>query len=267
MASPFPGMDPYLEDRALWNGVHHSIITYIRNALQRQVRPRYNVRIEERVYVQEVAREIVPNVSLPQNQPRQGSTTATAVLEATCDPPLVLHVEEQLHTEGVIHILDRTRELRLVTVIELLSPTNKEPGSKGWELYRRKQEEVLKSDVHLVEIDLLRGGEYTIAPPQHQLKEQVGTGWHYMVSISRADAPYDFLLYPRTVRERLPRIPAPLAIGDRDAVLDLQAVLNQCYENGAYQDVVDYRQDPPPPPFSAEDMGWIEQLLKEKGRR
>ncbi|GBC94800.1 hypothetical protein HRbin16_00585 [bacterium HR16] len=267
MASPFPGMDPYLEDRLFWNDVHHRMVTYISNMLQRQVRPRYNVRIEERVYVQEVAREIVPDVSLLQNQPRQGSATATAVLEATCDPPLVLHLEEQLHTEGVIHILDRTRELRLVTVIELLSPTNKEPGSKGWELYRRKQEEILKSDVHLVEIDLLRGGEYTIAPPQHKLKEQVGTGWHYMVSISRADAPYDFLLYPRTVRERLPRIPVPLAIGDRDAVLDLQAVFNQCYEDGAYEDVVDYHKDPPPPPFSAEDMTWIDQLLKERGKR
>ncbi len=79
-------------------------------------------------------------------------------MEEVCDPPVVLHIDEQLHTEGVIHILDRTRDLRLVTVIELLSPANKERGSKGWELYRRKQEDVLKSDVHLVEIDLLRGG-------------------------------------------------------------------------------------------------------------
>ncbi len=88
-----------------------------------------------------------------------------------------------------------------------------------------------------------------------------------MVSISRADMPYDFLLYPRTVRERLPRIPVPLAIGDRDVVLDLQAVFHQCYEDGAYEDVVDYRKEPPPPAFSVEDSAWIDQLLKEKGRR
>ncbi len=188
-------------------------------------------------------------------------------MEEVCDPPVVLHIDEQLHTEGVIHILDRTRDLRLVTVIELLSPANKERGSKGWELYRRKQEEVLKSDVHLVEIDLLRGGDYTIAPPEYRLRQEVGGSWHYMVSISRADMPYDFLLYPRTVRERLPRIPVPLAIGDRDVVLDLQAVFHQCYEDGAYEDVVDYRKEPPPPAFSAEDSAWIDQLLKEKGRR
>ncbi|GIV18207.1 MAG: hypothetical protein KatS3mg022_3642 [Armatimonadota bacterium] len=267
MASPFPGMDPYLEDKSIWNDVHHSMTTYIRNALQRQVRPRYSVLIEERVYVQEVSREIVPDVSVLQRAPRREEASGVAVLEETCDPPLVLHIEEQLHTEGVVHILDRTREMRLVTVIELLSPTNKEQGSKGWELYKRKQEEILRSDVHLVEIDLLRGGEYVLAPPYHRLVQEIGTSWHYLISISRADTPYDFLLYPRTVRDRLPRIPIPLAIGDRDAVLDLQAVLLQCYQDGAYEDVVDYRREPPPPPFSAEDSAWIEQLLRDTGRR
>lgn len=74
--------------------------------------------------------------------------------------------------------------------------------------------------------------------------------------------PYDFLLYPRTVRDRLSRIPVPLAIGDRDAVLDLQAVFAQCYE-----DVVDYRQSPPPPPFHADDIAWMEELLRGKGKR
>ncbi|MCS6830319.1 MAG: DUF4058 family protein [bacterium] len=267
MASPFPGMDPYLEDRTLWNGVHHRLITYIGNWLQSQVRPRYHVRIEERMYVQQVAREIVSDVSIHQREPRQGGATATTVLEATYDPPVLLHIEEQLHTEGFIHILDRSRDMRLVTVIELLSSTNKEPGSKGWELYRLKQAEILKSDVHLVEIDLLRGGEYTLAPPHYKVKEHVGGEWHYLISISRADMPYDFLLYPRTVRDRLPRIPIPLAIGDRDVVLDLQAVFNQCYEDGAYEDVVDYRQQPAPPAFGAEDTAWIDQLLREKGRR
>ncbi len=265
MASPFPGMDPYLEDRMLWNDVHHGMITYISNALQAQLRPRYVVRIEERMYIEESKREIVPDVAVLKS--RTPTTGATALMEPECDTPVVLRLEEHLHTEGVIHILDRTRDMRVVTIIELLSPTNKEPRSKGWELYRQKQEEVLKSDVHLVEIDLLRGGEYVLAPPYHALKEQVGTQWHYMVSISRADDPSNFLLYPRTIRERLPRIAVPLAIGDRDAVLDLQAVLTQCYEDGAYEDTIDYRREPPPPPFSAEDLAWIDQLLREKGRR
>jgi len=265
MASPFPGMDPYLEDRALWNDVHHRLITYISNALQRQVRPRYHVRIEERVYVEEAKREIVPDVAVLQSAaPPRGAAVLPAI---ECDMPVVLHVEERVHTEGVIHILDRARNMRVVTVIEVLSPSNKEPHSKGWELYRQKQSEILKSDVHLVEIDLLRGGEYTLAPPYHALVEEVGSEWHYMVSISRADDPENFLLYPRTIRERLPRIPVPLAIGDQEACLDLQALLNQCYEDGAYEDILDYRRDPPPPPLRAEDMEWLDQHLRKLGKR
>lgn len=265
MASPFPGMDPYLEDRAFWSDVHHSLITYIRNALQPQVRPRYSVRIEERIYVEEAKREIVPDVTLL--KPATSRTGTTAVLEPECDTPVVLHIEERLHTEGVIHILDRAHDMRVVTVIEVLSPSNKEPRTKGWELYRQKQSEILKSDVHLIEIDLLRGGEYMLAPPYSRLIERVGDHWHYMISISRADDPESFWLYPRTVRERLPRIPVPLAIGDRDVSLDVQAVLSQCYDDGAYEDLIDYRRDPPPPPFRPEDMEWIDQLLRAKGRR
>ena len=171
------------------------------------------------------------------------------------------------HTEGVIHILDRARNMRVVTVIEVLSPSNKEPHAKGWELYRQKQGEILRRDVHLVEIDLLRAGEYTLAPPYHVLVGEVGAQWHYMMSIRRADEPENFLLYPRTIRERLPRIPVPLAIGDREVCLDLQAVLDQCYEDGAYEDIVDYRRDPPPPPLSADDLEWLYLRLRQLGRR
>jgi hypothetical protein len=258
-------MDPYLESRRFWGGVHNSLITYIRNALQRQLRPRYFVNIEERIYVEETQRSIAPDVSvLRKTESPQGGV---AVLEAEYDSPVVLLTEARQYTEGAIHILDRERNLRLVTVIEVLSPTNKEANSKGRELYLRKQGEVLKSDVHLVEIDLLRDGEYTLAPPLNRLREKVRQPWHYLISISRADDPEHFLLYPRTVRERLPVIPVPLAFGEGNAPLDLQTVFNQCYEDGAYADVIDYSQPPPPPPFSPDDEAWIDELLKSKGLR
>ena len=156
--------------------------------------------------------------------------------------------------------------MRVVTVIEVLSPSNKELHAKGWELYRQKQGEILRRDMHLVEIDLLRAGAYTLAPPYHVLVGEVGSQWHSMMSIRRADAPENSLLYPRTIRERLPRIPVPLAIGDREVCLDLQAVLDQCYEDGAYEDIVDYRRDPPPP-LSADDLEWLDQRLRQLGRR
>ncbi len=265
MANPFPGMNPYLEDRAFWNDVHHRLITYISNALQPQIRPRYNARIEERVYVEESKREVVPDVAVLRGVSQMPSGATATALE--CDTPITLQVEEQLHTEGAVHIYDRDRDMRLVTVIEVLSPTNKEPRSKGWQLYRQKQEEILKTDVNLVEIDLLRGGDYVLAPPYLPLTEQIGTEWHYLVSISPADDRATFLLYPRTVREPLPKIPIPLSPDDGYAALDLGAVLAQCYEDGAYDDLIDYRKEPPPPPFSPEDRKWIESLLKSRGLR
>lgn len=265
MSNPFPGMNPYLERRSLWEGVHHRLITYIADTLQEALGDRYLVSIEERVYVEQSLREIEPDVLLRrQSEPRAGGV---AVLEATYDPPLVLQVGEQLHTEGAVHILDREQGMRLITVLEVLSPTNKEAHSKGRELYVCKQHEILKSDVHLVEIDLLRDGEHTVAAPLSRLREQFQQPWHYLISISRSDEPTRFLLYPRTVRERLPVIPVPLAIGEGVVALDLQAILNRCYESGRYANRIDYREPPPPPPFSPEDAAWIDELLKAKGLR
>ncbi|MFN3690479.1 MAG: DUF4058 family protein [Fimbriimonadales bacterium] len=265
MAYPFPGMNPYLESRRYWNDFHTSLMTYIRNRLQAQIRPRYVARLEERIYVEEGGREIQPDVTVLRTKERASS--GATLLEAPYDPPQVLHVEEELHTEAYVQILDRDHGLRLVTVIEVLSPTNKEPNTKGRALYLRKQGEILKSEVHLVEIDLLRGGEYTLAPPYSKVVAQLGTQWHYLISVSRADDPHNFWLYPRSVRERLPTIPIPLAVGDGFARLEMQALVEQCYEDGAYEATLDYREPPPPPPFSAEDLAWIDTLLKAQGLR
>src|SRR5215212_8051127 len=54
MPSPFPGMDPYLEERQLWPDVHLSLITATRDALSPQVAPHYYVRIEQRTYIARV---------------------------------------------------------------------------------------------------------------------------------------------------------------------------------------------------------------------
>ncbi|MDT7961091.1 MAG: DUF4058 family protein, partial [Armatimonadota bacterium] len=125
----------------------------------------------------------------------------------------------------------------------------------------------LHSAVNLVEIDLLRGGEYTLAAPLELLQAEVPNGWHYLISIHTFDDPAQFYVYPRTVRERLPVIPIPLLPDDKPAKLDVQAVVEQCYVDGAYEARVDYRRDPPPPAFSEDDARWIDALLREKGMR
>jgi len=276
MPNPFPGMNPYLEAKSLWRDVHHTFLTYAREILQPLLRPRYHVRIEERLYVEPIERPIFPDISVierPKTRPEQEQTGGVAVavateVEVTCDEPTAILETTGPIPEGYLEIVDLTRGGKVVTVIELLSHANKTPGTDARWQYVQKQKQVLAAGVNLVEIDLLRDGTYTLAPPLDLVKVVIGKEWHYLVSIHKATEPHRFYLYALTVQQRLPRIFIPLAPDDpKVAVLDLQAVIDRCYEAGAYDDVIDYRQEPPPPAFSQEVTEWIDKLLKEKGRR
>jgi len=257
MPSPFPGMDPYLEDPTLWPGVHQSLITYIRDALQPELRPRYHARIGERLYVVEPPHLIYPDLVLvrrPQVIREPGPTAEVATVEA--DTPVMLTIPPVEHREPFVEIV-HTAGGEVVTVIEVLSPANKTPG-EGHRLYRRKQQEILDSPAHLVEIDLLSEGLHTVAVSEEaaaSLKER-----RYLVSVNRAPERYQFELYPVPLQRRLPRIRVPLREPDPDVVLDLQAVFTRCYDNGGYEDFIDYRR-PPPVSLSAEETTWLKNLL------
>jgi hypothetical protein len=276
MPNPFPGMNPYLEAKSLWRDVHHTFLTYAREMLQPLLRPRYHVRIEERLYVEPVERPIFPDISVierPRTHPEREQTGGTAVavataVEVTYDEPTAILETTGPIPEGYLEIVDLARGGKVVTVIELLSHANKTVGTDARWQYVQKQKQILAAGVNLVEIDLLRDGTYTLAPPLDLVKVVIGKEWHYLVSINKATEPHRFYLYALTVQQRLPRIFIPLAPDDpKVAVLDLQAVIERCYEAGAYDDVIDYRQEPPPPSFSQEVLEWIDKLLKEKGRR
>jgi hypothetical protein len=262
MPGPFPGMDPYLERRDLWPDVHQRLITYSADTLQPQIRPRYHARIGERLYVIPPHRSIYPDVTVTQRQP---ATTAEGrgVAALMADAPMVIAVAPEEVREPFIEILDLAHGGRVVTVIEVLSPANKTPG-EGHEAYRRKQEETLASDTHLVEIDLLRQGVPTVAIPPHYLTPY--QPWHSVICISRAGRRERFEVYVRTIRQRLPRIAIPLHPPDPDVVLDLQAVLERCYEHGAYSDLIDYRLDPEVA-LPADDVAWVDDHLRQQGLR
>lgn len=262
MPGPFPGMDPYLERPDLWPDVHQRLITYSADALQSQIRPRYHARIGERLYVIPPQRSIYPDVTIAQRQPTALAEERHAAT-LTVDTPVVIAVVPEEVREPFIEILDLSRGGRVVTVIEVLSPANKTPG-EGHTTYRRKQEETLASDTHLVEIDLLRQGMPTVALPPHYLTPY--QPWHYVVCVSRAGRRDHFEVYMRTIRQRLPRIAIPLHAPDADAVLDLQAVLDRCYEYGAYGDLVDYRVDPEMT-LAADDVAWVDEHLRQQGLR
>ncbi len=269
MPSPFPGMDPYLEEPVRWPDVHQSLITYIRDALQPQVRPRYYARMGERVYIVYPPQTLYPDVMVIERpfrepSPAYGRAAMAPVIgaETAMDTPIILALPPVERREPFVEIVHAAGD-EVVTVIEVLSPANKTPG-EGHDLYRRKQRQVLNSPAHLVEIDLLAMGWPTVAIPVECLAEL--PPHRYRVCVRRASDRYRAEVYPIPLSCRLPRLRVPLREPDPDVGLDLQAVFAQCYDNGGYADLVDYCQ-PPPGQLSAEEAAWLDGWLKGKGLR
>ena len=160
MLCPFPGMDPYLEHPGLWPDVHHGLIEALRDTLASVLRPRYRVAIEQRVYVTNMEGLFFlgrPDVSVLGTKSSVRSAVGAPATVAVIEPVTVeVPLPDRLR-EGYLEVRDvATGEV--VTVLEVLSPTNKSPG-EGRRLYEEKRLQVLGTRTHLVEVDLLRGGE------------------------------------------------------------------------------------------------------------
>jgi len=145
----------------------------------------------------------------------------------------------------------------------VVSPTNKYAGP-GRKLYKTKQREVLASDVHLVEIDLLRKGPHVLAIPQQTARREAAD-YDYLSCVNRAKGLRDeYELYPGRLRKKLPRILIPLADDDPDVPLEIQTVLAQTYDAGSYRDRIDYSK-PCVPRLSADDQAWADERIRQAG--
>ncbi len=262
MAMIFPGMDPYLENPQVFPGIHGPMIVYMRDQLTPQIRPRYIASVGERIYVEgPEPRPIGPDVWL-RRAPR-GETGVTTSSAALADEPVTLELPNLELREPYIEILDRESGMRVVTVIELISPTNKYAGP-GRDAYLAKQQEVLRSETHLVELDLLRYGPHVLAVPEAYVRGRYA--YDYLVSVNPAAARRNrFELYPRTIHQRLPRIRIPLAGEDPDVALDLQSALEEAYEAGSYRERIVYEQ-PCQPPLSLDGQRWADELIRGSAR-
>ncbi len=266
MPGPFPGMDPFLENPTLWPDLHQSLITYIRDALQPQIRPRYQARMGERVYLVNPPYQpyFFPDIGLVRRPPLETVGGAAApVLEAEAietDEPTILIRPQIDYREPFLEIYHAAGG-EVVTAIEVLSPFNKTPG-EGRERYLHKQQQVLSSRAHLVEIDLLSQGLSTL----DGLPDDVARlPYHrYRVSVHRFPHRSQMEVYTIALSRPLPAIRVPLKAPDPDVTLALQAVLNRCYDNGGYADFINYRQ-PPPVPLNPEEQFWMESILRDKG--
>lgn len=255
MPSPFPGMDPYLEERARWPGLHQRLITYSAEALQPQLRPKYIAQIGERIQV--AGSNYIPDIYLKHTLREPAPVLAHSGVLVADEPLIINALDDQRHIPYIEIIARDTGEV--VTLIEILSPTNKE--GKGREQYLNKREELLDTEANLVEIDLLGYGEQTILPDYIHIVEPAD--WRYLISISRAERRWENALeiYAIPLRERLPRCRIPLRPPDPDAVLDLPSVFTRCYDAGGYDLLIDYSQ-PPPVPLSDAEKEWAASLLQ-----
>lgn len=260
----FPGMDPYLEDPQLWPGIHTSLIVYFRNQLQPLLRPRYFAAIEERVYVEGPDIQKIPDLWVKKNRAAR-KNGKVALLEG--DQPITVQLQTMEIHERYLNIVDRQAGEKIVTVIELISPTNKRRGP-GRDSYLAKQKEMWQSESHLVEMDLLRAGEHVLAIPEWVARDK-GGGYNYLICVNKAHGlREEFHLYPRKLLECLPRIRIPLAGKDPDVLLDIQEALERTYEDGSYDLRIRYDK-PCVPPLSGEDQAWANQLIRKAkaGRR
>ena len=264
MPSPFPGMDPFLELPAFFPGLHDDMVTYLKASLQDRLPERYYAVGSDRLWVEVSNRYIEPDVQVRRSgreEPRGESSVATEVVEPRTKP-VVVTVPHDERREPFLDVFAREGDReRLVTTIEILSLGNKTPGEHGRELYRRKQREVLDSKVHLVEIDLLRGGEHTTAVRRDWLLGKVGA-FDYHISVHRFDNLEDYFIYPILIHEPLPEIAIPLLPGDPDVALDLQPVFNRCYETGRYDRRVQYGELTLNPPLTPQQTEWVKRLLR-----
>src|SRR5687768_14728585 len=169
--NPFPGMNPFFE--LTWRDAHLNLISYMRDDLQPRLPADLVARAEEGVgaLTAERARNYYPHVKVTESWKLQEGAVAVAVAPerpVIADEPIrVLRDEE---TERWIEIRDTKG--RVVTAIELLSPSNKHGG--GFDDYQRKRRGFIENGVNLVEIDLVRQGTSVFSPGVRQTLRDAG---------------------------------------------------------------------------------------------
>ncbi len=205
MKSPFPGMDPYIEACGFWRDFHHGLIEGIVRVLSSNLPDNYIARTRGRTYV-------VPG-------------------------------EELDEKEAFIEIFELHPERRLVTSIEVLSPSNKRKDTAGWDKYLRQRQTRLRGDTSLVEIDLLRGG--TRMP---MLDTWPNAPYTLLVARRKQQA---CQVWPAHFQRPVPAIPIPLLEPHPDVRLELQPIIDGIYASRRYHLDIDYRK-PLQPPLSDE---------------
>jgi hypothetical protein len=265
MPSPFPGMDPYLEQSDYWPECHSRLIVAIADALIPQLRPKYEVAIEKRIYkVNTFEGESgllvgIPDVAVNQRtQTRAEPSGSSKLVAETVSPssqPITVTVPLPEKVNQNYLEVRNIKTGRVVTAIEILSPVSKRSGD-GRNDYLKKRQIILNSTTHLIEIDLLRAFS-----PMPLTSGQVQSD--YRILVSRSDTRPKANLYSFSLKDALPNIPLPLEVGETEPIIELQSLINQVYDKAGFDYRVDYSMEPLDP-LSDKDRRWILQLLQSQ---
>jgi len=271
-------MDPYLEAPDIWPDLHEALAGEMRAELNLLLPQPYYARLEVRPEVGIVddagtARRIVPDVAVikPSDAPTVPATVTVSERRATLSASVEVIIASEALRHQLVEIRDASRGHQLITLIEIVSPSNKRAGVDR-RAYLRKQREVLERDASFVEIDLLRAGERLL--PNAELEAYLGglaPQPAYLVLVNRAwcrrGVEMAYQLFAVSLREVLPCIAIPLREGEDEVKLDLQWIFNQAYDRGPYRrGAVDY-EGAPEPSLEPDDLQWVYQQLREQGLR
>lgn len=222
MASPFPGMDPYLEVGPLWGELHGQLATALYQSLAPALSDRYRAKPVTRQYSVEVV--------------------------------LFTSVNQEQRSEPYVDVRTRS-DPKWVTMIDIVSPTNK-TTAEGRAAYLATRADAMRHGANVVEIDLVLDGKPTLDYDRSGLPE-----WDYAVTVTRATAPERHEIYTATLQKPLPKFRLPLLADHRDLLVDLQAAFSKAYEQCKFDAKVDYASDPAVP-LSDESRAWLRDLLK-----
>jgi len=261
--NPFPGMNPYFEQR--WRDAHIMLIAYLRDALQERLPADLVAGAEEAAVAIGLGQDTQPyrpDVQVREpwtlKEPAASAAVAAPPPSPTVTDPIRVFLEEEV--DRWLEIRDTSG--RLITVLELLSPSNKLESAER-DQYRRKRQSFISAGVNLVEIDLVRQGATVFPEAIRRVLREAGAG--YGVCVFRAAQPVAYEVYPVRLRDRLPVIRVPLRPSDADGVLDLQPLINQCHERGRYH-LLNYGLELEPP-LLPEEATWVDEILRAHALR
>ena len=261
MPSPFPGMDPFIESQE-WSDFHARAMLIFSDDLAEQLPPGYAARVERRSYLEfeidesslELGEQLlVPDVAVYESVVGYEAASEAEPLAVAVATPTRCRLSRSVEQRETYLEIREARTRKVITAIELLSPSNKRAGSEGGRLYAEKQRTLLETQTNFVEIDLLRRGQRVLHVDRSPRSD-------YYALVSRADERPNVEVYAWNLRDLLPTIRIPLKPEDSDVTLNLQSVLNTAYDRIRYGNTIEYG-DPLRPPLSSSDEAWVRPLL------